>query len=46
MGSRILADSLVLWVRDTGSGMSEAEQEGIFERFRRGTARRTSPGVR
>ena len=45
MGSRILADALVLWVRDTGSGMSEAEQEGIFERFRRGTGRRTSPGA-
>ena len=45
MGSRMLADSLVLWVRDTGSGMSESEQDGIFERFRRGAGRRTSPGA-
>lgn len=45
MGSRMLSDSLVLWVRDTGAGMTGEEQEGIFERFRRGTGRRTSPGA-
>ncbi|AIY00990.1 histidine kinase [Arthrobacter sp. PAMC 25486] len=42
LGSRLLPDSmddggrLLLWVRDTGAGIAQEDQEGIFSRFRRG----------
>ena len=37
--------TLLLWVRDTGSGIAVEEQEGIFDRFHRGSGRRQSAGA-
>jgi two-component system, OmpR family, sensor kinase len=36
IGSAWTADGISLWVRDTGSGIAEADQRRIFERFSRG----------
>jgi signal transduction histidine kinase len=35
IGSQIRANYLYLWVRDTGEGIIESEQERIFQRFAR-----------
>ncbi|MFD5184710.1 sensor histidine kinase [Streptomyces sp. NPDC058372] len=45
LGSRTLADGAVeLYVADTGPGVQPQDAEVIFERFRRGTARRGARG--
>jgi two-component system, OmpR family, sensor histidine kinase MtrB len=41
-GVDTVARRVVLWVDDAGPGIAEAEQKLVFERFRRGTAQRTS----
>lgn len=38
LGTRIRGDELHLWVRDTGPGVSPADQERIFDRFARGSS--------
>ncbi|WP_233521922.1 sensor histidine kinase [Streptomyces triticagri] len=43
IGSRAAADRIELYVADTGPGVQPQDMDVIFERFRRGTARR---GVR
>lgn len=40
LGSRVVGDEALLWVRDSGPGVSPADVERIFDRFGRGT---TSP---
>lgn len=45
VGSRPRAGRLLLWVRDTGCGVSEDDAEMIFERFRRGSGARRSTGA-
>ncbi|MEU5399519.1 ATP-binding protein [Streptomyces sp. NPDC005963] len=42
IGSRARADGIELYVADTGPGVQPQDHEVIFERFRRGTARRGS----
>lgn len=37
VGSRADGERLLLWVRDTGSGVDPADAETIFERFQRGS---------
>jgi signal transduction histidine kinase len=45
LGARLDRNFVRLWVRDTGMGIGEADQERIFERFARGTnSRRNSSG--
>lgn len=45
MGSRVSADKVLLWVRDTGRGMSEQEQQGIFTRFSKAAGAQHSAGT-
>lgn len=45
LGSRVEGGRLLLWVRDTGSGIDQASQEGIFARFRRGPGPRQASGA-
>lgn len=45
IGSRIADDRLLLWIRDTGTGVAPHEREQIFERFRRGTGARRGAGA-
>lgn len=47
VGLEIESDGVRLWVRDSGSGVSEADRERIFERFFRGSGekRRDSEGA-
>ncbi len=50
-GSRLVPGSmhdggrLLLWVRDTGAGIAEADQDGIFSRFRRGAGVHQTAGA-
>ncbi|MGW0187912.1 ATP-binding protein [Streptomyces sp. NPDC003362] len=44
IGSRAGADGIELYVADSGSGVRPQDAELIFERFRRGTARRGARG--
>lgn len=44
VGSAITDEGLVFWVRDQGPGLSEADQERIFQRFARGPRARRVPG--
>ncbi|HAX76022.1 MAG TPA: two-component sensor histidine kinase [Cyanobacteria bacterium UBA11372] len=41
LGSAIIQGKVHLWVRDTGAGISLADQKRIFERFARGSASRS-----
>jgi signal transduction histidine kinase len=43
-GARESAEGIVLWVRDTGPGVSEADAERIFERFQRAWPSRGTEG--
>ncbi len=43
MGSMLIHGKVHLWVRDTGAGISLADQKRIFERFARGSASRRRP---
>ncbi|MBW4575633.1 MAG: HAMP domain-containing histidine kinase [Aphanothece sp. CMT-3BRIN-NPC111] len=46
IGSTLSAQKACFWVRDTGEGISLADQERIFQRFARGTnSRRRSDGA-
>jgi two-component system OmpR family sensor kinase len=46
LGSAISGDEVRFWVRDTGAGVDERDQERIFERFARGrSGRRRSDGA-
>lgn len=36
LGTRIRGDELHLWVRDSGTGVTPADRERIFDRFARG----------
>lgn len=50
-GSRLISGpkhnggTLLVWVRDTGAGIAEDDQESIFSRFRRGTNPKQSSGA-
>lgn len=43
-GGRTTADTIELWVRDTGSGVAEEDRERIFQRFAR--SKKAKPGRR
>ena len=43
LGSMLIHGKVHLWVRDTGAGISLADQKRIFERFARGSASRRRP---
>ncbi|MFD5553025.1 ATP-binding protein [Streptomyces sp. NPDC127068] len=45
LGSRIEGDRVELYVADTGPGVQPQDAQVIFERFRRGTARRGARGT-
>jgi signal transduction histidine kinase len=46
LGSRTAGDEVQFWVRDTGPGVDERDQDRIFERFARGrSGRRRSDGA-
>lgn len=45
IGSAWAEDDVRLWVRDTGIGISEADQDRIFDRFARGRFGRRSEGA-
>lgn len=45
IGSRLVADSVHFWVRDTGTGISFQDQSRIFQRFARGQGRRRTKGA-
>lgn len=46
LGSELSDDSVRFWVRNTGEGIAEADQEKIFQRFARGSnGRRRSEGA-
>lgn len=45
IGSRLVADSIHFWIRDTGTGISPQEQSRILQRFARGQGRRRSKGA-
>lgn len=45
IGGREAGSELVLWVRDTGPGIPTSEQERIFQRFGRGSGRRSATGA-
>lgn len=44
-GSQFGTGTLLLWVRDTGVGIAQHEQEGIFDRFHRGAGVRQTSGA-
>jgi len=37
LGSRMSSTTVAFWVRDSGTGITAAEQERVFERFQRGS---------
>ena len=46
VGSRVMNGRASLWVRDSGPGISDAEKEQVFDRFRKGRgSRRRSEGA-
>ncbi|MBD2091511.1 HAMP domain-containing histidine kinase [Microcoleus sp. FACHB-1515] len=45
IGSRLVADSVHFWVRDTGTGILLQDQARILQRFARGQGRRRSKGA-
>ncbi|AEE45117.1 sensor histidine kinase [Cellulomonas fimi] len=45
LGSEVVGDRLLLWVRDEGPGVPPEEEKRIFERFHRGRADRSSHGA-
>lgn len=44
-GSRVVGDTLELWVRDHGPGVRDADKLSVFERFHRGDARHGGSGL-
>jgi len=44
LGSKVMGGEVRLWVRDSGPGVPPEEREGIFDRFRRGSAGRKVTG--
>ncbi|HVM34805.1 MAG TPA: HAMP domain-containing sensor histidine kinase [Actinomycetota bacterium] len=42
VGSRVQNGEVRLWVRDSGTGISESDQASLFDRFRRGRTDRAS----
>ncbi len=44
VGSRLEADTVALWVRDEGLGISRADQQRIFGRFERGSEGKRAEG--
>jgi len=45
IGSRVANQTVLLWVRDTGEGISLDQQARVFERFRRGTDQGDGSGL-
>lgn len=45
IGSRVANETVLLWVRDTGEGISLDQQARVFERFRRGTDQGEGSGL-
>lgn len=45
LGSEVVGERLLLWVRDEGPGVPASEERRIFERFHRGQADRSSHGA-
>ncbi len=45
VGSRVVGDTLELWVRDHGRGVRDADKLSVFERFHRGDARHGGSGL-
>ena len=45
IGSRLVGQTALSWVRDTGDGIDIEQQARIFERFRRGTAEGEGSGL-